>query len=48
MTTTPNHLDLPVPDDEDEPPLTAAEIDDFRREFTFASAEHASPDMTHV
>jgi hypothetical protein len=46
MTTTPSHLDLPVPpDDEDGPPLTAAEIEDFRREFTFASAEHVSPDM---
>ena len=32
MTETPNHLDLPVPPDEDEPPLTPAEIEEFRRE----------------
>ena len=33
MTETPNHLDLPVPpDDEVEPLLTPAEIEEFRRE----------------
>lgn len=45
MTETPNHVDLPVlPEDEDEPPLTPAEIEELRRDYTFASAEHASPD----
>lgn len=46
MTQTPNDLDQPVPtNDDDENPLTAAEIEHFRREETFVTGDHSTPDQ---
>lgn len=45
MTQMPKDLDKPVPTDDDEPQLTAAEIEQFRREYTFASEQHSTPDQ---
>ena len=45
MTRTPDNVDQPVLTDDDETPLTAAELEKFRREATFASDEHSTPDQ---
>lgn len=46
MTHTSHDLDHSVPTDDDyELPLTAAEVEQFRHERVFASAQHSAPDM---
>jgi hypothetical protein len=46
MTQTTNDLDQPVPadDDDDQPPLSAEEIEHLRREYAFAPGERSTPD----